>query len=42
MEHSDAYHNWEAIKQLVVKIISSIAILDDPTCKNSKKDMKRK
>jgi hypothetical protein len=42
IEQSDAYHNWEAIKQLVVKIVTSIGVLDDPSSKNSKKELKRK
>jgi hypothetical protein len=42
MERSDAYHNWEAIKQLTIKIVSSIGTLDDPACKNNKKDAIRK
>jgi demethoxyubiquinone hydroxylase (CLK1/Coq7/Cat5 family) len=38
IEESDSVHNWEAIKQLFIKIISTIATLDDPGCKGAKKE----
>jgi len=38
IEQSDSVHNWEAIKQLFIKIMTTIAALEDPNCKGSKRD----
>jgi hypothetical protein len=42
LEASDNHHNWEAAKQLFLKIISTTSVLDDPPVRSPKKDEKRK
>jgi hypothetical protein len=42
IEQSDSVHNWEAIKQLFIKIVGAVAALDDHSLKPNKKEEKRK
>ena len=34
LDESEAYHNWEALKQLVVKMVNCIGSLEDQTNKS--------
>ena len=41
LDNSESYHNWEAIKQLIIKVVAAVAgITDDP--RDRKREDKRR
>lgn len=41
LDQSESYHNWEALKQLFIKIIGCVAAMEDHSNK-TKREEKRK